>query len=56
MLHTGRDIELFRTVEFLTKLFNMILDNEEMPEDWRKSLLVPMLKKMVDGQNHKYTV
>ena len=32
-----------REVEFLIKLF-MILDNEKMSEEWRKKVLVPILK------------
>ena len=31
-------------VNFLTKLFNQILETEEMPEEWRKSILVPIYK------------
>ena len=31
-------------VEFLTTQFNNILENEEMPEEWRKSVLVPIYK------------
>ena len=29
-------------VNFLTQLFNQILEAEEMPEEWRKSILVPI--------------
>ena len=32
-------------VNFPTKLFNQILETEEMPEEWRKSILVPIYKK-----------
>uniref|UniRef100_A0A096MBE1 Uncharacterized protein n=1 Tax=Poecilia formosa TaxID=48698 RepID=A0A096MBE1_POEFO len=28
-------------VEFLTRLFNEILESERMPEEWRRSVLVP---------------
>ena len=39
-------------VNFLTKLFNQILETEEMPEEWRKSILVPIYKNKGDIQNH----
>ena len=38
-------------VNFLTKLFNQILETEEMPEEWRKSILVPIYKNKGDIQN-----
>ena len=38
-------------VDFLTKLFNRILRGEKMPEEWRKSVLVPMFKNKGDAQN-----
>ena len=38
-------------VEFLTNLFNRILDNEQMPGDWRQSTLVPIFKNKGDAQN-----
>lgn len=28
-------------VEFLTSLFNRVLESERMPEEWRRSVLVP---------------
>ncbi|KAK3574227.1 hypothetical protein QTP86_004304 [Hemibagrus guttatus] len=31
-------------VEFLTSLFNRILESEKMPEEWRRSVLVPIFK------------
>ena len=40
-----------RGVNLLTKLFNQILETEEMPEEWRKSILVPIYKNMGDNQN-----
>ena len=33
-----------KAVEFLTKEFNMILASEKMPEEWRKSLVVPIFR------------
>ncbi|KAK2890506.1 hypothetical protein Q8A73_018806 [Channa argus] len=38
-------------VEFLTSLFNKILESERMPEDWRKSVLVPIFKNKGDAQS-----
>lgn len=38
-------------VEFLTRLFNRILDRKRLPEEWRKSTLVPIFKNEVDIQN-----
>ncbi|KAK2891510.1 hypothetical protein Q8A73_017175 [Channa argus] len=38
-------------VEFLTSLFNTILESERMPEDWRKSVLVPIFKNKGDAQS-----
>ncbi|KAK3530878.1 hypothetical protein QTP70_003626 [Hemibagrus guttatus] len=31
-------------VEFLTSLFNRVLESERMPEEWRRSVLVPIFK------------
>ncbi|MCJ8736375.1 hypothetical protein PDJAM_G00257640 [Pangasius djambal] len=31
-------------VEFLTSLFNRVLESEKMPEEWRSSVLVPIFK------------
>ena len=31
-------------IEFLTKLFNRLLMGERMPEEWRKSVLIPINK------------
>lgn len=33
------------SVDFLTRLFNRILDSNKMPDEWRKSVLVPIYKK-----------
>ncbi|XP_061541504.1 uncharacterized protein LOC133407527, partial [Phycodurus eques] len=38
-------------VEFLTSLFNRILAHEKMPEEWRKSVLVPIFKNKGDVQS-----
>ncbi|KAK2899938.1 hypothetical protein Q8A73_013067 [Channa argus] len=38
-------------VEFLTSLFNKILESERMPEDLRKSVLVPIFKNKGDVQS-----
>ncbi|KAI5609640.1 hypothetical protein C0J50_12105 [Silurus asotus] len=37
-------------VEFLTRLFNRILEGERMPEEWRRSVLVPIFKNKEDVQ------
>ncbi|MFY0383419.1 RNA-directed DNA polymerase, partial [Bacillus sp. YIM B13582] len=37
-------------VEFLTRLFNRILEGERMPEEWRRSVLVPIFKNKGDVQ------
>ena len=38
-------------VRFLTRLFNRILRGERMPEEWRKSILVPIYKNKGDAQS-----
>lgn len=38
-------------VEFLTSLFNRVLESEKMPEEWRRSVLVPIFKNKGDVQN-----
>ncbi|KAK3530928.1 hypothetical protein QTP70_006503 [Hemibagrus guttatus] len=38
-------------VEFLTSLFNRILESEKMPEEWRRSVLVPIFKNKGDVQS-----
>ena len=38
-------------VRFLTKLFNRILEGERMPEEWRRSILIPIFKNKGDAQN-----
>ncbi|KAK3533956.1 hypothetical protein QTP70_035003, partial [Hemibagrus guttatus] len=39
------------TVEFLTSLFNRVLESERMPEEWRRSVLVPSFKNKGDVQS-----
>lgn len=36
-------------VKFLTRLFNKILESESMPEEWRRSVLVPIYKNKGDA-------
>ena len=31
-------------INFLTRLFNKILEDERMPDEWRRSMLVPIFK------------
>jgi exonuclease III len=38
-------------IEYLTGLFNRILDGEKMPEEWRRSVLVPIFKNKGDVQS-----
>ncbi|KAK3541849.1 hypothetical protein QTP86_008058 [Hemibagrus guttatus] len=38
-------------VEFLTSLFNRVLEGEKMPEEWRRSVLVPIFKNKGDVQS-----
>ena len=37
-------------ITFLTRLFNRLLMNERMPEEWRRSVLIPICKNKVDAQ------
>ena len=37
-------------ITFLTRLFNRLLMGERMPEEWRKSVLIPIYKNKVDAQ------
>ncbi|KAI5102764.1 gastrula zinc finger protein XlCGF28.1-like, partial [Silurus meridionalis] len=39
-----------KAVEFLTRLFNKILEGEKMPEEWRRSVLVLIFKHKGDVQ------
>ncbi|KAK3569374.1 hypothetical protein QTP86_026885, partial [Hemibagrus guttatus] len=38
-------------VKFLTSLFNRVLESERMPEEWRRSVLVPIFKNKGDMQS-----
>ena len=38
-------------MRFFTRLFNRILNGERMPEEWRKSTLVPIFKNKGDAQD-----
>ncbi|KAK3537433.1 hypothetical protein QTP70_009980 [Hemibagrus guttatus] len=38
-------------VEFLANLFNRVLESERMPEEWRRSALVPIFKNKGDVQS-----
>ncbi|KAK3555020.1 hypothetical protein QTP86_005711 [Hemibagrus guttatus] len=38
-------------VEFLASLFNKVLESEKMPEEWRRSVLVPIFKNKGDVQS-----
>jgi hypothetical protein len=45
----GIPIEVWRTlgdvaIVWLTKLFNFIFQSNKMPDEWRRSILVPTLK------------
>ena len=37
-------------IEFLTRLFNRLLMGERMPEEWRRSVLIPIYKNKEDQQ------
>ena len=37
-------------IEFLTRLFNRLLMGEWMPEEWRRSVLIPIYKNKGDAQ------
>ncbi|KAK3574678.1 hypothetical protein QTP86_012451 [Hemibagrus guttatus] len=39
-------------VEFLTSLFNRVLESEKMPEEWRRSVLVLIFKNKGDVQSY----
>ena len=40
-----------KDIAWLTKLFNAILKSKKMPDEWRKSTLVPIYKNKGDVQN-----
>ena len=37
-------------IEFLTKLFNKVLVGERMPEEWRRSVCIPIYNKKGDAR------
>ena len=37
-------------IEFLTRLFNRLLMDERMPEEWKRSVLIPIYKNKGDAQ------
>ena len=37
-------------IKFLTRLFNRLLMGEQMPEEWRRSVLIPIYKNKGDAQ------
>ena len=52
----GISIEVWKNVGsagimWLTRLFNMILKERRMPDEWRKSIVVPFFKNKGDVQN-----
>ena len=38
-------------LEFLTKLYNRMMERERMPEEWRDSVLIPIFKNKGDVQS-----
>ena len=40
-----------RAIVWLTKLFNLIFRSNKMPEEWRRSILVPIFKNKGDVQS-----
>jgi hypothetical protein len=56
MVPDGTPIELWRTladvaIVWLTKLFNLIFRSNTMPDEWRRSILVPIFKNNGDVQS-----
>jgi hypothetical protein len=52
----GIPIEVWRSlgdvaIVWLTKLFNLIFRSNKMPDEWRRSILVPIFKNMGDVQS-----
>ena len=37
-------------IEFLTRLFNRLLMGKRIPEEWRRSVLIPIYKNKGDAQ------
>ena len=38
-------------LKFLTKLYNRTMESERMPEEWRDSVLIPIIKNKGDVQS-----
>ena len=54
--HDGIPIEVWRflgdrAIVWLTKLFNLIFRSNKMPDEWRRSILVPIFKNKGDVQS-----
>jgi hypothetical protein len=52
----GIPIEVGRTladvaIVWLTKLFNLIFQSNKMPDEWRRSILLPIFKNKGDVQS-----
>jgi hypothetical protein len=52
----GIPIKVWRTLEdvaivWLTKLFNLIFRSNKMPDEWRRSILVPIFKNKGNVQS-----
>ena len=41
-------------IDFLNRLFNRILETDKMPDEWRKSVVVPIYKKGDVHSCHNY--
>ncbi|KAL5193749.1 LINE-1 retrotransposable element ORF2 protein [Glycine soja] len=50
-LDTREEDRNYKGLEWLTKLFNEIMRSKRMPEEWRRSTLVPIYKNKGDIQN-----
>jgi hypothetical protein len=53
----GIPIEIWRSfgdvaIVWLTKLFNIIFRSNKMPDEWRRSILVPIFKNKGDVQSY----
>lgn len=42
-----------RGVDLLTRVFNTSWERERMPEEWRRSVLIPVFKNKADVQRDK---
>ena len=38
-------------LEFLTKLYNITMESERMPDEWRDSIMIPIFKNKSDVQS-----